>query len=140
MCTPSRLIFRKPTDVFVKEFHTFHAPDSLGNPRPRINIALHPESILTTLLSGIIKQTDLNLAKTINCFFYIAPEETIKFLSLAGHDSSGIDKAVKKVHESCTVKHLNSATPLRIKPKWERDLHPRVNYPRFHYHFRSCLQ
>lgn len=63
----------------------------------------HTLSLHSTLLSGIIKRTDLNLARRIHCFSHTTPEETIKFLNDAGHDSPGIEKAVKKVHKFCNI-------------------------------------
>lgn len=81
---PSTISFKMPTDLHVKSFYTYIAPDNGQNMRLRIEIAPRKNSSIKILLSGIVKPTDLNLAKRLHRFMHTTPEETIKFLQDAG--------------------------------------------------------
>lgn len=95
--------FKRPADINVKAFYTYIANDDGQTLRLRIEIASHQGSSIKTLLSGIVKRTDLNLAKKIHRFLHTSPEKTIGLLKDAGMSSAAVKETCRKAHAACSI-------------------------------------
>lgn len=100
---PTTNSFKTPTDLHVKSFYTYIAHNDGQHIKLRIEIASHQNSSVKTLLSGIVKQTDLSLAKKLHRFMHTPPEERIKFLRDSGKSSPSMENACRKVSAACNI-------------------------------------
>lgn len=100
---PTIISFQSLTDTNVKEVFTYISNDDDQNPRLRIEIAPHRGSSMKMLLSGILKQTEMNLAKNPHRFLHASPEDTISLLKDAGVSSMPLENACQKVHAACKI-------------------------------------